>query len=377
MVNKKDITGIEAEARAGAEIGAGVLIAGDGDDHHAVRRRVTRVVPWVTSVTMHVLLVLLGFLIPWGSRMLFSEQTAPQAVIADFNNLALVMSDMPDDVLDPNPDNQQQERAAAEDDNNQEEVIPDLLEEMASSDAALSGPMGMSGNDNNNINEAMKAFTPRSKGLGVAFGGLRGSNARNIVFIVDASGSMLAYLPIIIDELRRSIDQLSEVQNFAVIFFQDDQAIMVPAVGGGETGGGGGGSNQKQRIINPRLQAATGENKRHVYDWMNLDNMNIAARGRSNPIAAIRLALREISPTPDVIFILSTNITGAGEFEVDRDELLKLIKNLNMGKRGELKSVIKTIQFIEEDPLDTLRLIAEENGGPDGYKVLTREELGL
>jgi len=35
------------------------------------------------------------------------------------------------------------------------------------------------------------------------------------------------------------------------------------------------------------------------------------------------------------------------------------------------------VQFLDPDPLETLRRIAEQHGGPDGYRFLSRAELGL
>jgi len=44
---------------------------------------------------------------------------------------------------------------------------------------------------------------------------------------------------------------------------------------------------------------------------------------------------------------------------------------------GERRTQINCIQFLDPDPLDTLRRIAEAHGGPGGYKFLGRGELGL
>jgi hypothetical protein len=40
--------------------------------------------------------------------------------------------------------------------------------------------------------------------------------------------------------------------------------------------------------------------------------------------------------------------------------------------------VIKTIQFLEEDPTGVMRAIAERHGdGPGSYRVLTPRDLGI
>ncbi len=38
---------------------------------------------------------------------------------------------------------------------------------------------------------------------------------------------------------------------------------------------------------------------------------------------------------------------------------------------------INCVQFLDPDPLDTLRKIAERHGGAGGYRFLDRAELGL
>jgi hypothetical protein len=35
------------------------------------------------------------------------------------------------------------------------------------------------------------------------------------------------------------------------------------------------------------------------------------------------------------------------------------------------------VQFLDPDPLDTLRKIAEVHGGPKGYRFLDRRQLGI
>jgi hypothetical protein len=55
------------------------------------------------------------------------------------------------------------------------------------------------------------------------------------------------------------------------------------------------------------------------------------------------------------------------------DELNPVIDDLT----GRRRTQINCIQYREEDPLDTLRLIAEKHGGPNGYKFVSKQELGL
>ncbi len=320
--------------------------------------RAQRALPWIASIAAHAGLIVLGLLIPWTTARLLADKSPPPAVVADFKDLTF----QPLSTI--NPDDASSEELAFDERSRLDRSDPsETLSANRVDPASLVGPAGGE--------EALAGFTPRGGSNDVTFGGLRGSNARHIVYVVDASGSMIAYLPILIDELTRSIDKLNESQNFRVVFFQKNEAVLVPGPQDPKD------IATKRRRGTVKLLPATNENKLFVFDWMNLDNRNIRATSQSNPLAALELALRDMNPVPDVVFILSTDITGLGEFEVDQRDLLNMIDQLNRGKNGQHRSVLKAIQFIYEDPLGTLKRIAEENGGPDGYRFLSRQELGL
>lgn len=323
-------------------------------------RRVKRVVPWVISIGVHVALLVVGIFIPWSVKMLLEEEETPAVIIADFENLTpLEMAvETSTDVIETQT--QFEDRSETVLEHLEVEDTPQPIEPLT--DAAPAPAF--------DPDTALAPFTPRAEDLAVSFGGLHGSNARHIVYVVDASGSMLTYLPVLVDELSRSIDRLQAVQSFRVILFQANEAIVVPGPDDPEDA-------NRRRGGGLELLSATERNKLFVLDWMDLDSGNIRARGKSNPLAAIRLALDGVTPKPDVVFMLSTDITGVGEYEIDQQELLQMIARLNRDRRGNPKSLIKTIQFIYEDPLETLRLIAEAHGGPDGYRFLSREQLGL
>jgi len=197
-------------------------------------------------------------------------------------------------------------------------------------------------------------FAPDPTVNRVEFSGLSSTNARRIVYVIDASGSMIRSLQIVVQELARSIDALSPQQRFGVVFFQGNEALVVPPEG--------------------EMHVATGDEKLRVLEWI---DRNVYPRGSSNPLEAIRYAL---SLKPDVIFILSENITGSGQYEVDQRDLLAMLDELNPvidEATGRRRTQINCIQFLEEDALDTLRRIAERHGGERGYKFLSRDELGL
>ena len=76
--------------------------------------------------------------------------------------------------------------------------------------------------------------------------------------------------------------------------------------------------------------------------------------------------------------LVSTDITGSGEFEIDTDELLAEIDQLNPRNRNGQRPVrIRCLQLLDPDPLGTLKRIAEEHGGPGGYAFIDRNQIGL
>lgn len=200
--------------------------------------------------------------------------------------------------------------------------------------------------------------SPFGSGVGGGGGGPKakffgsGGNARKVVYLVDASGSLIDTLPFVIAELKRSIGELSDAQTFTVIFFQGTQVIEPPPAG---------------------MRKATTDKRQAVIQWIDPKAGNIVPMGLAQPVEALKRAL---SYKPDLLFILSDNITGQGVYEVDQKRLLAEIQAAN---RGGTK--INTIQFLYPDRLSangmkgTLELISEKSGGT--YKFLDGKELGI
>ena len=306
----------------------------------STERTVKRIVPWVMSLALHGGLIVLGFLIVVGVTMI-DEEEEPLIVRADFNNLnyepLTEMAEMADE--------QQQTVQDRIRTNNLAETLDDQLRELDVDPITL-------------ISDAASAtdvaeFAPQPRQGTARFAGLTGTNARRIAFVVDASGSMITSFGIILEELSRSIDGLVAEQDFQIIFFQNNEAVGIPP-------------------LNQMLEATAGE-KLRALKWI---DENVVPQGRSNPLNAIRAAIRL---EPDIIFMLSNDITGSGQFEIDQDDLLEMLREMNPidPETGRRKVQIQTIQFLDRDPLDTLRKIALEHSGEEGYKFLDRQELGI
>jgi len=107
---------------------------------------------------------------------------------------------------------------------------------------------------------------------------------------------------------------------------------------------------------------------------------SVFAGGRSNPLDGIRRALEY---EPDVVFLLSRSIkrTGVGaQWGRGKDAILDELDRLNPidEKTGRRPVVIKSIQFIDEDPTGIMRAIGELHGDPadpQSHAVLTLGDL--
>lgn len=304
-------------------------------------RKVKRLAPFVASAAIHLGVVIIA-LIAASAVILLDRDEQPEVIVADFDDLRYEPVVRRDLERGEPVERIVQDRVPVE---SLTENVDDMVDIEVDPLSVVSDAAALS---------SMADFAPDPTVNRVEFSGLSSTNARRIVYVIDASGSMIRSLQIVVQELARSIDALSPQQRFAVVFFQGNAALPVPPKG--------------------ELHVATGDEKLRVLEWI---DRNVHPRGSSNPLEAIRYAL---DLKPDVIFMLSENITGSGQYEVDQRDLLAMLDELNPivdEKTGRRRTQINCIQFLEEDALDTLRLIAERHGGQRGYKFLSREELGL
>jgi hypothetical protein len=193
---------------------------------------------------------------------------------------------------------------------------------------------------------------------GVSFGGVAAPAATRIVFVVDASGSMIGAFRAVIREVERTLRQLDTRQSFTVLLFQGEQVLSPKALRNG---------------LRPATPAAVDS----VSAWMREAN----PKDRSDPSKALREAFRL---DPQVVYLVSTDITGTGNYEVDREQLFELLEKLNPRRGdGRRDTLIRCIQLLDEDRLGTLREIARRHGvDPDagdesGFAFIGRSALGL
>jgi len=297
------------------------------------------VLPWVISLLLHVGIVLLAIFVVWSVRF----ETNPEEFIVPDARL----SKTPSTPLKMRPNKAMKKpstsRRSVRSGGNQTATSTQALVE---SPTKIIGAVGAAGGRVSPFGTAVRA----ESGFQVSFYGT-GGNARKIAYVIDASGSLIDSLDFVINELKRSINQLTEQQQFAVFFFQGDRVIEVPPRG---------------------MKPAEAGNKEKVIRWIDPSAGNITAGGKTEPVKAIERALRY---RPHLLFLLSDNITGTGIYQIDQHQLLKAIKRAN--RHG---TKINTFQFLYPDPLvrhgfkSTMELIAVTSGGR--YKFIDARELG-
>lgn len=174
--------------------------------------------------------------------------------------------------------------------------------------------------------------TPGGGGIGVKarFMGT-GGNAQTVVFVCDASGSMINTFGSLKAELVKSISRLKPIQGFNVIFFQDEKCAS----------------------LSDGLLFATPQNKDKAFKWLEMQN----ATGTTNPIPGIELAFRN---KPQLIFLLTD-----AEFP-DNKAVQATIRRLNASRQTRVNTII----FVQSDAGDTsasfidlMKTIAKDNGG--------------
>lgn len=186
------------------------------------------------------------------------------------------------------------------------------------------------------------------------------TTANDIIFVVDASASMVSTLPIVLDELTRTLSTLAPTQRFQVIFFQADDYIPTPHPDDSASGG------KKTRLIR-----AT----RDSIDAALLHAADITPRGTSDPIPALATAL---ALEPDAVFLLSR---GLADLPRPAEEILEELDAFNPAdaSTGRRPAVIRAIQFLDQDPSGLLRTIALEHSPPAqadaAWTYISRDDL--
>ncbi len=165
------------------------------------------------------------------------------------------------------------------------------------------------------------------------------AHARKVVFVCDASGSMLNKMATLKAELGKTVMALKPIQSFNLIFFTGDKPLS----------------------LGDHLVQATPEGKARAVRFLE----DVTTSGATEPTPGIEQAFRE---KPEMIYLLTD-----GDFP-DNDAVLNRIRLLNRDRKVR----IHTIAFAGQSDTDgkfkeLLHTVATENGGT--YKCISPDDL--
>ena len=322
--------------------------------------RVSMVGPWIVSALGHGALIALAFFVVW-TVTTERAPVGPPAIVSFYDPAPAPMSAQDLEVSVERPD-ERDERAertqvasAAIDVPSPEELLAETLTEIETEDPAESDEAAPDLTD--------RMFERRFPEVEVY--GMGSGDAQRIVYVVDGSGSMVSTFPMLKRELTRSIRGLGPTQWFQVVFFQgfDEATGTARAVAAPDP-------LDPTRVHETRMIQAKRANVRAVLAWID----EVRASGRSDPIPALEIAM---ALEPDAVFLVSNSLTGMGEWQ-RADTILARLETLNPADRrsGHRRVTIKVIGLPPEDDSGLLQRIGTLHGGPDGYKLIERDDLG-
>lgn len=158
--------------------------------------------------------------------------------------------------------------------------------------------------------------------------------ATRIVYLVDASGSLLDSLPQVIDWLGESLEALEKEQQFTIVFFREGATFEAPPIG---------------------MKPATFTAKSAVFSWIQPEKGHVVPQGKSDLMAALRTAMRY---EPDEVYVLTDDsFSRAGAIEPSF-LLTKLAAAL-----GHAPPRVNTVQFFYRDEAGALEAISDKFGG--------------
>ncbi|MEM1211508.1 MAG: FHA domain-containing protein [Planctomycetota bacterium] len=159
-----------------------------------------------------------------------------------------------------------------------------------------------------------------------------------VVFLVDASGSLVDSMPLALSYLNQKVQALPEDAEFTVVFFRLGQA---------------------QEPMKPGLRTASPATKRSLAAYLDPAAGYVRPEGRSSIDQALEQAL---TYAPKTLYILSDNAMGRSDRSDPDQTADALLTRVNQAV-AELSPVIHTVQFFYDDPDGLLRSIAEQHDG--------------
>jgi hypothetical protein len=295
----------------------------------SVAKRARHIGPWAASVGLHVGLVAIGFSLTW--TIIRLEDRAPSPIVeAGLPALVIpaVMEVQPLELPGPGP--------APQPPSPEPVVVPEQPARQAS--APLDAP-----------SVPLVPITMAS-----AFAG-SDLPPGDLVFVLDASGTMIPWFHDVLGELERSLMAMRPTDDFAVVLFRGSEAIVA---------------------YPGRPCPARGRYREKALDFLrDYSRWGGPALG-SDPIAALKTAF---SFDPATIVLLSGGMDASTSFSLDANEVHKELATAaaSATRNGGHPTTIRCVQLVPDatvDPDPLLTAIAVNHGGGQVHLV-TPEDL--
>ncbi len=317
---------------------------------------VQNVLPLATSLVLHVALIGVGLLLYTAVQKVINPNKE-QVIIPQTSSLT--KSSTPGGVKHPGPpadptrDAMQDQTKEADNAGFAADVGNKLAEAGSAGDAAagflgaaagggkghtFGGGAGGGGAAPWGVPGGGEGMLPKSDFMGT------GGNANDVVFLCDASGSMLSVFAALKAELKKSVSEMSVDEDgamrFNIIFFQDDKAIALFPDG---------------------MQIATPDAKRRATEFID----NQAPYGGTDPIPAIRMGLAE---KPQLLYVLTDGF----------DQIADMSTVTNEFKRGDAdgKTHVNCIFLQSDDDPKLVQALKEiATIGHGDFKAILKRDM--
>ncbi|MEM6458997.1 MAG: hypothetical protein AAF710_06360 [Planctomycetota bacterium] len=268
-------------------------------------------VPWVISLLAHAGLVIVAVFVVWSVRQVLEEDEVviPLVTLSETPGGAPLEVEVQERVEVP------EEAPTPEPEPAPEPPLPEADLMMETELPAVGEPAAAAPTFEPTLADAAEFDTN-------FFGS--GGNAEEVVFVLEADGSILSDYPQIVGELSVTLRDLSEKQKFAVIVFDGQGVKPVPP---------------------GRLTRATADAKAKAIAWLRPDAGNVRTAGSGDPIEALQRAFRL---RPELVFLLSQNLynPGRGAYELQRSDILA-----TFDEAVRRNIAVNTIEFNDLDQL--------------------------
>lgn len=324
-------------APAVAMAGGGAAVAAvpeelDAQEDDSLLAAMSFLMPWALSIVFHIGLLLVLLFLMTGAGM----------ADTDLEEIHVPSNKWSDDPGVQQPDKNTSDEVAKIQNVDLTKPAPEVTQNIQTTEQPIVAIA-----DSSNVSGMMSAFAGEA-GKGSSFFGTRaGGNTRRIIFVVDRSGSMNKHFDFVKGELSRSIGELGPMQEFTILFYNDEAKPL------------------EMRVNNSfGLVRATRANITAAREWI-MGQTAYSREGKTFSASAFQRAFQLMgNEEHGLIWLLSEGHI--------HDEPDKILARLNSSKRV----VVNTIGFVERvaEQERLMQRIAAENGG--SYKFVSEADLG-